>query len=110
MKISNKKSLFFWLFLIIFPISFDEKDKNYQYLLSFVEEIIKVNNTALAIVLIAFAVVLIGGLVVIPAIQEAQAKGPPAKAQAILAAEPSERGAVASGGQGGGGPPCELCG
>jgi hypothetical protein len=31
-----------------------------------VEEINKVNNTALAIVLIAFAVVLIGGLTVIP--------------------------------------------
>jgi hypothetical protein len=35
--------------------------------------------------------------------QEAAAQGPPAKAQAILAAEPHDRGQVASGGQGGGG-------
>ncbi len=36
-------------------------------------------------------------------VQEVHAQAVPAKAQAILAAEPSERGAVASGGQGGGG-------
>ncbi len=64
-------------------------------------------NTALAIAFIAVAVVLIGALVVIPAIQEAQARGgPPPKAQAILSTPPSERGAVASGGHGG----CGLCG
>ncbi len=37
-------------------------------------------------------------------VQEVQAQtGPPANAQAILATEPSQRGAVASGGLGGGG-------
>ncbi len=35
-------------------------------------------------------------------VQEVHAQAVPAKARAILAAEPSERGAVASGGQGGG--------
>ncbi len=60
----------------------------------------------MAIFFVAFAVVVIGGLIAIPIMeQEAQARGPPAKAQAILAAEPSERGAVASGGQGGDGCP-----
>ncbi len=41
-------------------------------------------------------------------VQEVHAQGPPAKAQAILAAEPGDRGAVASGGQGG--KPCDFCG
>ncbi len=40
--------------------------------------------------------------------QEAAAQGPPPKAQAILAAEPSERGAVASSGHGGCDP--RVCG
>ncbi len=44
-------------------------------------------------------------------VQQVQAQGPPAKAQAILAAEPSQRGDVASGGQGGGGGLCgHMCG
>jgi hypothetical protein len=41
-----------------------------------VEEEINKVNTALVMVLIAFAVVLIGGLIVIPALQEAQAANP----------------------------------
>jgi hypothetical protein len=41
------------------------------------------------------------------AVQEVHAQAVPAKAQAILASEPSERGAVASGGQGG--KPCDFC-
>jgi formate/nitrite transporter FocA (FNT family) len=40
-------------------------------------------------------------------VQEVQAQGPPAKAQAILAAEPSQRGEVAS--VGAGGKPCSAC-
>jgi hypothetical protein len=40
--------------------------------------------------------------IAIPFVQSVQAKGPPTKAQAILAAEPKQRGSVASGGQGGG--------
>ncbi|MDQ3869272.1 MAG: hypothetical protein M3250_06920 [Thermoproteota archaeon] len=54
---------------------------------------------------------LIGALVVIPpglAMQEAMAQGPPAKAQTILAPEPSDRGAVASSGHGGCDP--DVCG
>ncbi len=71
-------------------------------------------TTALAIFFIATAAgavsVLVAGLLIaVPAIQEVQAQGPPAKAQAILAAEPRERGTVASGGQAGGGGPCFQC-
>ncbi len=68
------------------------------------------HTTALAIHFIATAVsVLVAGLLIaVPAIQEVQAQGPPAKAQAILAAEPRERGTVASGGQGGGHGGCQA--
>jgi hypothetical protein len=64
-------------------------------------------NYVMLAIMLAFGVFLVAGLVVVPTIEEVQAKGPPAKAQAILAAEPRERGTVASGGQGGG---CNSCG
>jgi hypothetical protein len=61
-------------------------------------------NTAFAISFVAFAVVFIAGLVIVSTIQATQAQGPPPKAQLILSTEPpKERGAVASGGTGGGG-------
>ena len=58
-------------------------------------------NNMMAILLLASAMIMIGALVAIPIIeQEAQARGPPAKAQAILSADPHERGTIASGGCG----------
>ncbi|MDQ3902290.1 MAG: hypothetical protein M3247_01360 [Thermoproteota archaeon] len=57
-----------------------------------------------AIALLAALTFTIAATTFAASITEVQAQtGPPAKAQAILAAEPSDRGAVASGGQGGGG-------
>ena len=63
-------------------------------------------NTILTlIILLAFVAAL---SVAIPAPQAVLAKGPPAKAQAILSADSKDRGAVASEGQGGG--TCYSCG
>jgi hypothetical protein len=56
---------------------------------------------------LAVAMLVAAALIAIPALQEVEARGPPPKAQAILAAEPRERGSVASGGNGGG---CIQCG
>ena len=64
-------------------------------------------NTLMLAIFIALGVVLVAGLIAIPVLEQSVlAKGPPEKAQAILAAEPKQRGAVASGGQGG----CTSCG
>jgi hypothetical protein len=67
-------------------------------------------NTIIAITALVVALALVATFTIaIPALQAVLAKGPPEKAQAILAAEPKDRGAVASGGQGGGGT-CGSCG
>ena len=59
---TNKKPLFFSLFLTIFSISFRRRDKNWLYVLDFVNKINNnVTNTALAIAFIALAVVLVAG-------------------------------------------------
>jgi hypothetical protein len=61
-------------------------------------------------IFVAVGATLVAGLIAIPVLEQSVlAKGPPSKAQAILAAEPKERGSVASGGQGGGGT-CGTCG
>jgi hypothetical protein len=61
-KMTNKKPLFFSLFLTIFSISFRRRDKNWLYVLDFVNKINNnVTNTALAIAFIALAVVLVAG-------------------------------------------------
>ncbi|MDQ3902291.1 MAG: hypothetical protein M3247_01365 [Thermoproteota archaeon] len=67
-------------------------------------------EAVIAMALVAGATMVLTFFVTIP-VQEVHAQGPPAKAQAILAAEPSQRGDVASGGQGGGGGLCgHMCG
>jgi hypothetical protein len=58
-------------------------------------------------IFVALGATLLAGMIAIPVLEQSvQAKGPPEKAQAILAAEPRDRGSVASGGQGG----CQTCG
>jgi hypothetical protein len=58
-------------------------------------------------IFVALGATLVAGLIAIPVVEQAvQAQGPPEKAQIILRTEPKQRGAVASGGQGG----CNGCG
>jgi hypothetical protein len=65
-------------------------------------------NQLTVAIFVAVGATLVAGLIAIPVIEQSVlAKGPPEKAQAILAAEPKQRGSVASGGQGGG---CNSCG
>ena len=63
--------------------------------------------SAIIAVTLVIAATLVLAVSTIITVREVQAQGPPAKAQAILAAEPSERGTVASGGTGG--KPCTAC-
>ncbi len=58
----------------------------------------------IASVIVAVALVIAAAMVLAfsSTVQEVDAQGPPPKAQLILSTPPSERGAVASGGQGGG--------
>jgi hypothetical protein len=59
-------------------------------------------------IFVAMGATLVAGLIAIPTIQQSvQAQGPPEKAQTILNTPAKERGAVASGGQGG--RPCSQC-
>jgi TRAP-type C4-dicarboxylate transport system permease small subunit len=70
----------------------------------------RTNTTTIPAAILAVALVIgtaATAVLTLPSlVQEVQAQGPPAKAQAILAAEPSERGTVASGDHG---RPCTSC-